>query len=554
MSPPVPVVHPRLGLASIARGQLAPRVSMRPPISMGEMPERAAATHGRIPISLDRPLEIDPEQRLELDYVSFADLVVRASAALAEAGVRPWDRVAIAKSAGFDTIALAWAAARIGAIPALLSPGLDPEILDVLLTRLEAPFVYLDEPLRRRLDPRADGWSARATLLGSAEGAAPLDLTIARPVPEATPRRGGEPMLITHTSSTTGISKLVENSVAGTCFTARIEAGTPFGHSPAELAASCISFVHVRSTITTMASLSRGTALLAVSDPSNERVLELFARHRPTAVEAHPNTFVQWERIADHASRPFASIRVFFSTFDAAHPRTIACLLGASSRRLPIWFQAYGQTETQLISFRVYTRRGAARLTERGHSRSAGWPAPGVRVRIVAPGTGRRVPRGEPGCIQVKTPARSLSFVATPDKYWARRDGPWFDTGDWGRVTRRGDVEIFDRVADRIDGVQSCLLLEDVLLDRLPDAEEVVIVPDRDGAPVPVVCMRGDARLDDATWARVAADLPNLRPPVEIAERQLRRTATAKARRYLLTDLVSPPDGASATELLREGA
>lgn len=561
-----PVLHSRKGLASLFRSQLGPRVPVRKGLSMGLMAERAAETHGRIPIYLDRPLDIDPQARHELDYVEFARLIEEMSAALHEAGVKPWDRVAIVKRANFDMVAIAWAAARLGAIPAVLSPGLDGEIIGVLLDRLRSPFVYTDQQTVDAAGLPLERWrgGVGAKLIGPVESGTPLEDLWGGPVPPAAPRQGDEPMLVTHTSSTTGISKLVENSVKGVSYTAFVEGGTPFGHSTRELAASCISFVHVRASITTMAALSRGTALLAIAQPNNETVARLFCKYRPTAAEAHPNEFVRWEELDSHPDQPLANVRVYFNSFDAAHPRTITRLLGASKRTLPLWFQAYGQTETQLLSFRVYTRGSAGRLSKRGtRSRSLGWPPPGVRLRIADPVTQKRMPTGQAGMIQVKTPARCLSFVGTPGKYWERRHGQWFDTGDWGRKTRFGDVEIFDRVADRIDGIESCLWIEDRLLDSTPGAEEIVVVPDRAGRGVPVVCMRDGQKLDRAAWGAATAGIPNLGEPFEVTESALKRTATAKARRYLLTELIAAAresgngtlDTTLSTDvLLREGA
>jgi acyl-coenzyme A synthetase/AMP-(fatty) acid ligase len=555
----------RDGLAKLLAGQLGPRISFRTPISMGVLPERAAETFGRTPIHLDKPFQIDPEQRTELDYVEFALLVEQMSAALHEAGVRPWDRVAVAKSSNFDILAIACAAARLGAIPALLSPGLDGEIMGVLLERLESPFLYTDQATVDRAGLTSELLERLPSrVIGPVEGGIPVADLWGGAVPAPAPRTGDEPMLITHTSSTTGISKLVENSVSGVSYNSRVESTVPFGHSRHELVASCISFVHVRGVITAMASWARGTAQLAIGTPDDETVLRLFPKYRPTAVEAHPNAFVSWEKLRDHPDEPFASIRIFFSTFDAAHPRTISRLLAASKRTLPLWFQAYGQTETQIVSVRFYTRGSAERLLKRGtRSRSLGWPPPGVHVRVADPITQQKMKPGKPGMIQVRTPGRSLSFVGTPGKYWERRHGRWFDTGDWGRRTRRGDVEIFDRVADRIEGVESCLWLEDVLLARIPDAEEIVIVADGEGRPVPVVCMSDGVSLDPASWRTAVAGIPNLGEPFVVSEHDLKRTATAKARRYLLTELIAarasaPENGDShsvpAERLLREGA
>lgn len=555
----------RTGLRSLLQHQLGPRVWLHRPTSLGVMPRRAADTFGRVPIYLDRPLDVDPQQRKELDYVEHALLVEQLSAAFHAGGVRPWDRVAIVKQPSFDVLTLAAAVARLGAVPALISAKLDGEILGILLDRLQAPFVFTDQATVETAALPFDRWHAPGTrVIGAVEGGLPLEQLWGGAVPAATPRRDDEPVVITHTSSTTGISKMAENSVAGVGFMAFLESIPPFAHSRRELVASCISFVHVRAVITTMAALSRGSSLLPLSRTDDETVIETFGRHRPTAVETHPNVFVRWEHLCDHPGDLFANVRIFLNSFDAAHPRTIERFLGASRRTLPVWFQVYGQTEVQGISIRGY-RRGTPRrlLSRRGtRTRSLGWPVPGVRVRIADPATQRRVLPGRPGMIQVRTPSRALQFVGTPGKYWERRHGGWFDTGDWGRRGPRGDIEIFDRVADRIDGVRSCLWIEDVLMSRIPQAAEVVVVPDAAGLPVPVICMRDGAQLDRETWRAAAAGLGPLGEPVEVAESDLKRTATEKARRYLLTELVTTRDRADeapaahdrAEVLLREGS
>ena len=191
-----------------------------------------------------------------------------------------------------------------------------------------------------------------------------------------------------------------------------------------------------------------------------------------------------------------------------------------------------------MVSVRPYTLGSTKRAGDRD-SRSVGWMVPGVRARIADPDTGRRrSSQKEPGMIQVKTKARALSFVGTPEKYWDRRHGKWFDTGDWGRKGKAGQLEVLDRVADRIDGVESCLQLEDVLMSRIPDAEEIVVVPDEQGVPTPVVCMRDGKSLDPETWDSAADGLAGLGKPFEVTPEQLLHTATVKPRRYLITEMI----------------
>lgn len=545
--------------ARMLRGQFDPqRVPLLKPVNCGLMAQLAAEKHGRVPIYLDQPFTWDPQQRVELDYVEVATLIEQMSAAFKAAGVQRWDRVAIVKTPNYDVQSIAWAAARLGAVPALLSARLDPDILNILLQRLQAKFIVTDPEIARYVGlDRAKLAALGLTAIAPIDGGIPIEDLWGGPIPPARPLKDDEPMMITHTSSTTGVSKMAEASTKGSSFTAFMESVFPFVHNRDDLFASVISHVHIRGAVTQMGSMSRGTPLLGIGRPDDDTIVRLFSRYRPTIAEAHPNAFMGWEELIDDPAEPFSSVRVFFNTFDAMHPRTIRRLLDASRRKNPVWLQCYGMTETQVVTMRAYTKKSAAREGG-GDSRSVGWEVPGVRVRIADPATGRkRKDQSEPGMIQVKTPARSLSFVGTPEKFSERRHGKWLDTGDWGRRGRWHQLEVLDRVADRIEGVESCLWIEDVLLERIPDAEEIVVVPDEHGKPVAVVCMRDGKRLDAATWQKASAGITGLGDPFEVKPGDLRRTATVKARRYLLTEMIKN-DGrtelVSPEVVLRDGA
>lgn len=557
----IAAIERRTDPRSLLRGQFqTQRVSLRKPVNVGMMAELAAERHGRVPIYLDQPFTWDPEQRVELDYVECAHLIEQMSAVLKAAGVKPWDRVAIVKTPNYDIQSLAWAAARIGAIPALISARLDPDIINILLDRLQARFLITDPEVARyaRLDA-ARLRELSCTAIADIDGGIPVEDLWGGAIPSPAPLRDDEPMMITHTSSTTGVSKLAEASAKGTTFSAMMESIFPFVHNQNELFASAISHVHIRGAVTQQASFSRGTPLLGIGQPDDETIVRMFSQYRPTIAEAHPNAFVGWEQLIEDPSRPFASIRVFFNTFDAIHPRTIRRLLDASDRSFPVWLQCYGMTETQVVTTRAYTKRSAQRQGSKD-SRSVGWPVPGVRVRIADPNTGKKLKsQTEPGMIQARTPARALSFVGTPEKFAERRHGKWFDTGDWGRLNRWHQVEVLDRVADRIEGVESCLWIEDVLLDRIPDAEEIVVVPNENGKPVAVVCMREGKTLSPQAWQVASAGITGLGKPFEVTADDLQRTATVKARRYLLTEMIKNIDEGNAVPLspqivLRDGA
>ncbi len=554
-------VTSRFGALNSLVGPKIP-ISYRSPVGIGEIYQAAADKFGRVPLVVNTPLDIDPKQRHELDYVEAALLVENLSGALHSAGVRAWDRVAIVKRSSYDTLLIAAAAARIGAIPALISPNLNPlgKALQVLLARLDQPFLFTDEATLEKAGlASADLSHLTKGVIGPAQGGRPLGDLFGGVVPPADPRKGEEPMFITHTGGTTGVPKMAEQSVAGASHVANIEARrSPWSQSPSDTIASCITFVHGRSVYGALTTLTRGSKLLALTSPADGTLLRLFAQHKPTILESHPNQLMAWEHLCDHPDEPFANVRIYFNTFDAAHPRTISKLLEASRQRMPLYLQCYGMTEVGPVTVRAYTRSSIKRISQATDtsSRDLGWPVPfATAFRIVDPETKEPVPRGTTGMIQARTRARCLTFIAQPEKYWKRRHGPWFDTGDFGRATRSRTLQMLDRQVDRIEGVDSCLWLEDTLTTKVPSICEVVVIADAEGVPVPLVWTHGDEPLDHREWAAATRELPGLGAPQQLTSDQLPRTETFKARRFLLRDrLQGRRIEAPADVLLRDGA
>ncbi|WP_281066782.1 AMP-binding protein [Streptomyces inhibens] len=164
-------------------------------------------------------------------YAQWAELVDEATGRLHALGARPWDRVAVMKANHFDIAVLAAAAARIGAVPALLSGAYSPDIVRLLLSRLEKPYVITDGAHLRSggLDAEAVKELTTRTVCTTAQPGRRdvVDLNSLRGAPVAAPRlrRPDEPMIATHTSGTTGIPKLVVHSAIS-------ELGEPPSSSP----------------------------------------------------------------------------------------------------------------------------------------------------------------------------------------------------------------------------------------------------------------------------------------------------------------------------------
>lgn len=513
---------------------------------LGEVWQSAAERATGQRVIVDRPADIDPDGSTDRDYAGWAALVESASAWLYAAGVRPWDRVAVLKANHLDVTLLASAIARLGAIPATLAWTHTPEFVRAMLTRLDKPFLVADSAQLRScgLDQEAVATLTTRTITvdrtDRTDVVALDDLRDAPPVP-ARLRAADEPMMITHTSGTTGIPKLVLHSAESIHSLALVEAERwpVFGLRAEDTLAYCDPFCHQRMA-TAMAAVATLTPnVLMLSDPQSETVRELLLQHRPTIVETLPNIYLHWEKLAAHPARPFGNVRVYINSFDAIHTRTIRTFLQATDRRLPVWVQSWSQTEAGAIVIRPYLRRSVRRVGHRPPpTQVLGWPIPFLcKLRAVDPDTGRPVPRGQAGLIEVSQPGRSLAYVGEQDRHDLKRNGRWWNTGDLGVINRFGAVRLLDREIDRIPGA-SGLEMEDVLLDRLPDTTEVVVLAVAGGLPVPVLSTTDDVPLDPADWARATADLPAMADPIQIAWSEFPKTATWKIRRVQLREQV----------------
>lgn len=503
---------------------------------LGPMFRQAAERHGPVFVTLDRPLDVNPGLGVDLTYTVLADLVDELSAQLWEAGIRPAEEVAVHKTDNVDIVLLTCALSRIGAVPALLSPGLAGPVVGRLLERLHTPWLITD---RAKLEgPLKDvdvAGLVRGTLsVDDAPGAVPLEKYAGAAPRRAVRMHSREPALITHSSGTTGLPKLAVHC-ANTMWNRLVPQKAMGWPTRGETAALHMSFVHSRFYHLLGVLLSFGSPLVLITDPDPANVAPILTRHRPGIVETHPNTFVLWEELADAPGAPLSRVRSYGSTFDAIHPRTVQRLLDASERRAPWLIQLYGQSETGPVAFQWFTRRGAARMD----GRRVGIGIPGfTRVRV-ADDSGRSVKPGSPGRIEARTRGRILTYLGAREQYQRQLDRGWWQMGDMGYRSRWGALYLIDREIDQIDAVHSNLEIEDTLMSRLEELREVVIVPGADREPVPVVCVRGEQALDPDRWREATADLPTMAEPRQWRFEDLPMTATWKVKRVEITRMLA---------------
>lgn len=514
-------------------------------IRLGTLFERAAAKHPANVLILDHELDVAPELGRRATIPEVADLVDDLASRLWAADVRPGNRVVVHKTNGFDITLLACAAARVGAVPVLLSPKLDGETVAELVRRTDRPFLVTDGAKLAAL-PRSVFTRAERVLLtsGSHDGATELAgfAGVAR-VPAVTVPPD-QPTLVTHTSGTTGVPKLAvhtSRTLQARYRPQRVAVAPVLRRR--EAVVIHVSFVHSRLMTALAIALLRGFPIAVLADSDPKRAADLFARLRPGVLETHPNTFLEWEELADDPRQPLANVKLFSSTFDAIHPRTVRRMLAASRRRSPVFGQLYGQSEVGPAVVKAFT---PGRVSD-ANGRCVGIPFPGMTdVRVVSR-DGAPPSEQNPGYIEVRSDGRIVTYLGEQERYDGQlsEDG-WWRMGDVGFRTKRGCVHLLDREVDLIDGFGSTLAAEDLLFARLPDLVEVVIVPGAGGTPVPVVCTRDDKPLDLDQWRAAAANLPPMAEPVQRRIDDLPQTATTKIKRLELARVLASGDRRAA--------
>lgn len=525
------------------------------PHDMGVLFDEAADRGAATSVRLDRPLDIAPHQGTHWTVPELASLVADTASRLVAAGAGHGDRVAIVKDNHWDYDLLACAAVRIGAVPAQLSGQLAPASLRTLLDRLE-PALLVTTPAQLEscraagVDPAA--LAKNCVTVENAPGTPDEDAPVPGAVPLSTltpdaravhrRRHDDEPLVINHTSGTTGMPKLVTHSTRTIIrklarFEAtkapRISAGSD------DTFLNANSYAHGRTFCWTGVAVSqmlREILLLTDADPATAD--PLLRAHPPTVVEALPATYLRLQPLTERLDNPFRRVRLYISTYDAMHPPTLRRYLTASQHPRPLWMQGWGQTETGPLTFRFHTRGSVPRT-----AREVGRPVPvKTRLRAVDPDTLEPLPRGRAGLLQARTAALGLGYVGEPER-WARKqhDG-WWTTGDIGVLHRNGTVRLLDREVDSTPRL-SCLEIEDLLEDRLPEALECVILGRPGADPLPVVVTEGGP-LEETVWQRAVADLPPLAELSVLTWQDVPRTGTGKVRR---TELLRHLTGSSST-------
>ena len=457
----------------------------------------------------------------------------RLANALVARGVKPGDRVLVQVEKSPRALLLYLAALRAGAVFLPLNTGYTREEAAYFVGDAQPSLIVCDPAARTDFETLAKG-AAVETLDAEGEGSL-ADLSRDQSESFSTVVREDEDLAaILYTSGTTGRSKgaMLSHGNLASNATTLAEA---WEFSADDVLIHALPIFHVHGLfVATNVVMAAGASMIFLPKFDPAEVLRLMGR---ASVLMGVPTF--YTRLLDHPglTREAAQgMRLFVS---GSAPLLAETHRQFEARTGQAILERYGMTETGMNTSNPYE---GARVPG-----TVGPPLPGVEVRITDPETGRTLPQGEIGMIEVKGPNVFRGYWRMPEKTAAefRADG-FFITGDLGLIDADGYVSIVGRGKDLIisGGLNVYPKEVEAAIDDLPGVVEsaVVGVPHPDfGEAVVAVVVGDDPALDEAAVVAGLKDrLARFKQPKHVAiVESLPRNTMGKVQKAALRERYS---------------
>lgn len=454
-------------------------------------------------------------ETLDGGKITYADMFARSAqyaGALQKLGVKSGDRVAVQVEKTPDALMLYLGTIRAGGVFLPLNTAYTPAEIGYFVGDAE-PAVFVCDPARADvLAGTAQKAGARLhTLDRNGEGSLSL---LADQMPtdyDNRPREDDDLAAILYTSGTTGRSKgamLTHGNLASNSQT--MVKYWQFTEDDVLLHALPIFHTHGLFVATNCLMMAGGSMLFL---PKFDLDQVLAALPNATAMMGVP-TFYTRLLASDRFTRDVAAhMRLFIS---GSAPLSAEVHKEFRERTGHAILERYGMTETNMNTSNPYD--GARRPG------TVGFPLPGVGFRVVDARTGRELPDGEVGIIEIKGPNVFMGYWRMPEKTAQefRADG-YFITGDMGRIDEDGYVSIVGRSKDLIisGGFNVYPAEVEALLDELPGVAESAVIgvphPDFGEVVVAVLAPKPGAELgQDAVQASLNDRLAKFKQPKKV--------------------------------------
>jgi acyl-CoA synthetase len=456
----------------------------------------------------------------QLTYQELLEVVERAAAWLAGAGVGPGDVVCWQTPNWWEAHVLGLAIWHTGAVSCPIAPFYREHELRQFIEQIRPAAVVTAETFRGFAHAEAFddllagaglGDVARIVLRGTRPGWSPFDVVVSHGRRQQSADVGAdEPCLILFTSGTTSGAKAVVHS-SRTLLAETRQLADAWGLSWEDVAYMAAPLQHITGVLNAMTIplLVGASAVLSERWDADVAVADIM-RHRVT-YSAGATVFLQELTDAARAARVHLPLRMF-ACGGATVPRVV--MERSEEQGIPA-ARVYGMTELPTVT--VMNRAYPFDL----RAETDGAIAPGVQVRVV--GTdGEPLAAGCAGELLVRGPEQMLGYLDAQANRAALDDAGWFSTGDVGLVDGAGFVTITGRVKDVINRGGEKFSARDIedLLVKHPAVRHAAVVPGPDArfgeVPVAFVVFEqpGQVSAEDLSRHLHATGLARQKTPV----------------------------------------
>jgi len=465
-----------------------------------------------------------------LSFSAFVALADRYAHALRAAGLHPGDRLALHLEKSPHMLAAIAGAVQAGVVFLPLNTAYTPAEVSYFVTDAGARLVLCDGASEAALAPVATAAGATIATLnidGTGSFAAP---PAGAPFPTC-PRGPRDLAAFLYTSGTTGRSKGAMLSHDNLLSNARVlTKAWAFTEQDVLLHALPIFHTHGLFVATNVALLA-GARMLFLPKFDAEKVIE----HLPqaTAMMGVPTFYTRLLADPRLCRDLVGHVRLFVS---GSAPLLAETHRQWRARTGQVILERYGMTETSMNTSNPYTGERRAG--------TVGPALPGIKVRV-CDGSGREMPRGETGVIEVRGPNVFQGYWRMPEKTREElRDTGFFITGDLGVMSPDGYVTIVGRAKDLVISGGFNIYPKEVedILDSQPGVLESAVIglphPDFGEAVVAVIVPRLGTELDAAALrVALAENLAKFKQPKHIEIRaDLPRNTMGKVQKNILRE------------------
>ncbi len=452
----------------------------------------------------------------QLSLAGLADLVGAWSAWYAARGVGPRDRVGVHIRDSADNLVHYLAISRLGAIAVLINGEMDPAIMLAHLRQTRPVGLQTDDVRLARMTAAGAAGDDEFWVSSITGTVAPGDA----PVPPPYRHSLDDPVLICHTSGTTGTPKPVIWTHGQMMVGIRAHL-TRFRDHPESLILSALPQSHGSAIGYAVLAMLSGVPLALMSERGGRAVAAAAGRHRATIVVGFAATLAELA-LREDGEADLGLVERWVSVGDASHQAHITRLVKrgrhwVGDRPVPgsMFVDGFGSSELGwggVLS--TITIPGVV-----PPHRCLGVAQPFADVAVLRP-DGSPADVGEVGLLGVKGTTVTPGYWNDSDKtYRSLLNGYWL-SGDL--VFRDGANRFYhvDRAVDAIPtpgGMVYSVLTEEILLARLPEISDCVVVAaghDGEVGAVALVHLR-DGHRADGLLARANEILGELgKPPL----------------------------------------